>query len=373
MIRCAILYAPLLDVGGVENHLLQLFKASSQVNWLVFSKASPRFKQEVGPYSVEFFEWAPKSVWDIGALRRLVARLREVSATLIHVHSPEVSVLAKIAAMVLRLPLLMTNHLGPSEYFRGTTVTARLKKLVYLTLDSWLNFIRGTEIIFCSREVMTKEKRKFPYPAGRTHWVPNGIDAAGFSKELENRENYRQDFGLRQGSTVICFVGRDVEQKGLDVLLDAFKLTQNPGNVVLWVIGPDSAHFTEGTNPNVIFWGRREDIKRFLVAADIFTLPSRYEGMPIALMEAMATKLACVTTPVGENRSLIRHGENGLLVPVGDTKNLAKALSELVVDKSKRTRLGQQAFQTIKSFDVSVMTERTLATYSRMVSLRTFE
>ena len=98
-----------------------------------------------------------------------------------------------------------------------------------------------------------------------------------------------------------------------------------------------------GLEDRIEFVGEVPDVLPYLQKADVFVLPSLYEGMPYTLMEAMAAGRAVVATDVAGNRDLVRHGETGLLVPPGQARGLASAILSLVSAPDVRARLGMAA------------------------------
>jgi len=98
----------------------------------------------------------------------------------------------------------------------------------------------------------------------------------------------------------------------------------------------------------VIWTGVRTDIPELLASADIFVLPSLWEGLPVTLLEAMASRIPVVATAVGSNPEIIRHGENGFLVPPANPSTLAKCILELLKDKKKAQLLAEEGYKTIQ-------------------------
>ena len=114
--------------------------------------------------------------------------------------------------------------------------------------------------------------------------------------------------------------------------------------------------------------GSRDDVFALLPGFDTFVLSSRFEGLPIALLEAMATGVAPVATRVGGIPSVITDGEDGLLVPSGDPDALAAALRKVLDDDALRTALGRRATARSHDFDLVQAVRRTEDLYARVVA-----
>jgi glycosyltransferase involved in cell wall biosynthesis len=167
------------------------------------------------------------------------------------------------------------------------------------------------------------------------------------------------------GWPVILSVARLAEQKGQRDLIRAMvRLAESARESVLVLVGdgPDRS-FLEALARDislrrVVFAGNQDDPLPWLAAADVFVLPSLYEGLPGALIEAMAAGLPCIATDIPGNRDLIKDGQTGLLVPVNNFAALADAIKRIVSDPELALRCAQAGYELVaREFDES--TERT--------------
>ncbi|MGW2548443.1 glycosyltransferase, partial [Kitasatospora sp. NPDC001574] len=122
-----------------------------------------------------------------------------------------------------------------------------------------------------------------------------------------------------------------------------------------------------GLTDAVLFTGSRADVPELLPAFDAFTLSSRQEGLPVALMEAMTSGLPAVVTRVGGMPEVLDDGDQGFLVPPGDPSALADALARLADGPELRTRLGAAARERSKRFDVAGAQRAVEAVYARVL------
>lgn len=171
--------------------------------------------------------------------------------------------------------------------------------------------------------------------------IPNGVDTEKFYPAPTNPE---RSSGLNQVRLLI--VGRLVRQKGLDIL---FKAMTQFTSTTLEIVGDgqakndlESLATTLNLNSRVHFvnWLVREHLLGHYHSADIFVFPSRAEGMPNVLLEAMASGLPVIATQIAGNEELVQDGETGLLIPVEDVDALSQALSRLIADPALRRRMG---------------------------------
>ncbi len=176
------------------------------------------------------------------------------------------------------------------------------------------------------------------------------------SKELLNIGQGRT-WSVSSMPTKIAFIGWLDREKGVLELLEVFARLAKSTNIVLEMVGEGNASnqahdFVQrnGLNERVTFrgWLFGDDLVNIFCNADIFVLPSWSEGLPNAMIEAMATRLAVVVTSVGNIPSVIKDRENGLMVPPKNVIELERALNEVINDVALRNHLADQAFQFAK-------------------------
>lgn len=203
--------------------------------------------------------------------------------------------------------------------------------------------------------------------------IPNGIDTRGFQPPGEHK--------LGSKITILC-VGRLIERKGQHFLLRAFASLRNdsthPINLVLVGTGDaeESLHrlaIELGVADAVAFAGfvARDNIAEFYHQADIFVLPSKDEGMSIALLEAMACGLPVVVTDSGGTEELVKKGTNGEVIPWGNVPELTRALATLVEDQQARYRMGNESRQIAERFSWTAVGQKYLEVCRQIVTHNT--
>ena len=180
--------------------------------------------------------------------------------------------------------------------------------------------------------------------------IPNGVDVERFHPAPHARKN---------GPIRLLFVGRLVYQKGLDLLLQALALMPSGSDVILEVVGDGDARpdleamvGAMGISERISFagWCPRSEMPLRYQATDIFVLPSRDEGMPNVVLEAMACGLPVIVTRIAGNEELVQEGETGLLVPCEDPVALAQALARLAADGESRRRMGRAGRALVEQY-----------------------
>jgi len=204
--------------------------------------------------------------------------------------------------------------------------------------------------------------------AAHAEAVRNGRNPAVFRPDPGARERLRAELGVPRDRVVIIAVSRLVWHKGYPELAAAMRSVPE---AELWVVGErlDSDRGADmaallrsaGLGYRLRMLGYRSDIPALLAAADIFTLPSRFEGLPMSVIEAMLTGLPVVATNVRGPAEQVVDGETGLQVPAGDAAALGSAFGRLVRDPDLRARMGLAGRQrALDCYDEAKVLSRTL-------------
>jgi glycosyltransferase involved in cell wall biosynthesis len=224
-------------------------------------------------------------------------------------------------------------------------------------------------------------------PSDRLVRIPNGVDTSVFSPVAsEARRELRMNLGLPPGAPVVLFVGAVNWRKGADLLLAAWRSVQDGfPEATLVLAGPIStdprplgrpfAEYVRGyiadhvPPQRIRVLGQQAEVQCLYQAADVFVLPSRMEGLPNALLEAMSCGLPAVATAVGGAPEVIANHTTGVLVPPGDVDALSNAISHLLQHPGQAKRLGRAARQTIGiHFSMDAVVDQYAALYASMMS-----
>ncbi|HEX4913091.1 MAG TPA: glycosyltransferase family 4 protein [Vicinamibacterales bacterium] len=221
-------------------------------------------------------------------------------------------------------------------------------------------------------------------PGDRIELIPNGIDIDQFKPaSLVEKRALRREAGHDVHGPVILFVGYFSHDKQPRVLFDAWMklLDHHHIDATVWFVGATKSNYFEvderiadrmqdeavarGRAGQLIFTGPVHEVQRYFRLADVFVLPSRREGLPVALMEAMACGLPCVASRLpGATDTLIDHGVSGLLVPPEDVDAFADAIAETLNDPARAAAMGGAARQVVLDrFASETIAARWLATY----------
>jgi glycosyltransferase involved in cell wall biosynthesis len=292
-------------------------------------------------------------VFSLG-LARLIGRLLTQPVDLVHIHladwgSVPRKVIVAIVALLFRKPVVLHAH-GPEFH------------LTYKALPSWARqLLIGTfqrcRLIALSQSWQQFYTTELELAEAQVSVLPNPIELPPLSPEPTAEPTAEPTVPL-----TILFLGKIGLRKGAFDLIHAF--AQLPAaqqqTAQLWLAGDGELEAAAaliaqlGLGERVKLWGWIDAAQRNLLLqqADIFTLPSHNEALPMSLLEAMAWGLPVVSCPVGGITDFVRSGQNGLLVPPGQIPQLTAALQSLITAAPLRQTLGQAARQTVAQLDV---------------------
>lgn len=342
-----------LGPGGAEQLLVEFARCAPQVNIdlrVVSLLAQKR-------HLVGALEAAGAKVHCIGVnglsefrwVRELVADIRSSRPDVLHTHSPALAPFVRLAAHAGALgrprPVLATTeHNVWTSYRRPTRVANRL--------TAALDDLAVTVSDEVRRSLPTRRIRE------RATVVHHGIDLAGVRASADRRSASRASLGLADDDIVVATVANYRTQKNYPNLLAAASAASAVlPNLRFIAVGQgplqsvvEAEHRRLGLGDRMMLLGMRTDVPDVLAAADVFALASDYEGLPVALMEAMALGLPVVATAVGGVAEVVGP-DIGRLVPPRDAPALAAAIVAVCSDANLRQRLGDGSRAASATFD----------------------
>lgn len=290
---------------------------------------------------------------------RLARYLRRERFDVVHVHGPLVSMQARVAARLARVPTVIYHAHG---FYFHEGMAGRTYRAARWLERTFCRHLTDVVVTINEEDLRLARRQRFrPDPGDIIHAPGVGIDTERFSPQHPATDpdvaELRARLAPEPDATVVTFVGRLVGEKGVRELLVAFDaIAAARPHARLVIIGEQHSSERDHTTgawvrqfvtrsragERIMLLGRRHDVPDLLRATDVFVLPSHREGMPVSLLEAMATGLACVTTDVRGCREAVDGGA-GVLVPPRDPAALADVLATLADDPQLRAAIGAQA------------------------------
>lgn len=357
-------------VGGGETHVLDLVHELNQEEFesvilsftegpMVEKLRGDGFKVYVVPTEKPF----NYKVWK--AVKKIV---EQEKIDLIHAHGTRANSNTFSTAKSLGIPLIYTVHGWSFHPDQSSTVK------IIRTLSERFLVKMANQTICVSQSNLKEGLSRFPMPDAQV--ILNGINQRKFNPDQKFKD-IKAELGIAPDAVLVGYIARITAQK--EPLNFLRGLAQVPAhlNAKFLIVG-DGDLKTEmlelasslKLNDRVIFQDFRSDIPDVLNAVDIFCLPSLWEGLPIALLEAMAMKKAIVATEIDGINDLINPSENGLLIPISSPDKIAEAITLLIENPELRARLAEQARATVREkFNVDRMTRSVEAVYRNLVPL----
>ena len=275
--------------------------------------------------------------YDFTGILRLIKIIRKGKYDIVHVHLFPADLFVAIVSLFLprNIKFIFSEH---NVYNRRRSVK------LYKVIDRFV-YSRYCRIICVSEMVKYELDKYLPEVADKSIVIKNAVEVEDFEETRDKEYD-------------IIFVGRLERAKGVDVLLKAIQILEKNRSVALRVAivgdGSQVGYLRRITQDleirsRVEFLGIRQDISQLMRNSKVFVLPSRWEGLPMVILEAMANKVPIIATSVGGIPEIISDGVTGLLVKTDDPEELAEKVRMLLDDSSLRKRLSISAFEKVKS------------------------
>jgi len=365
-----------LFVATVESHLLNfhipfmklLQEKGCEVH--VATKLGNRQQEfdDIGviKHNVDFSR-SPYSPKVFKSLQQMEKLLKEIRFSLVHVHTPVAAFVTRLACQPTNThPVLYTAH--GFHFYKG----APLKNwLLYYNMEKLA--ARWTDGLITINEEDFEAAKKFRLRNnGQVFYVPGvGVDVEAIQQRAAaiDRSTKRRELGIDDKSTVIITVGElNTNKNHTQVLRALSELRKTNLHYLIVGTGENELKLKKmvkqlSLQNNVSFLGFRKDIPELLSASDIFILTSRREGLPRAILEAMAVGLPIIATNVRGNRDLVKHGENGYSVQLDDVQQTILAIEALSSSKSLRESMGEINREVVREYSLERVLSETEVIY----------
>ena len=267
--------------------------------------------------------------------RKLRAVLKQNNIELVHSHETAPVIVARLAAFGLKIPVIFTYH--GSEPEREASVSRTAKRCADMTVSP-------------SRTSLNSLISK-GLPSERTRVIGLGVHKLPATPQ-ETVSELRKSLLGKKGRFLISSLSRLDQQKGIDMMIEvARKISDKRDDVVIAIGGHgplsdivQSWADVTGVSENVKFLGPVSDVASLLAASDIYLLTSRWEALPISIVEAFQSSLPVIATDCGGVKELVSK-DVGIILQVGDTNAIASAVIDLTDNPQKREKMGKSAHE----------------------------
>ena len=352
-----------LDTGGAQTHGLALSQELQPAgHTLCVASRGGDFEARFTQAGATALRWpAPSRANPIKLARsffRARQLLRDVQPDIVHAHAVLPGVIFTLAARSRsgrRVPIVITPHRSWDSLYQPATSRSFYRMLRFA----------ADEVIAISHGFY-QELTGHGIPAAHCHLIPNGIDVDQFDLPAND-----------PAPPVVGTIGRLIEQKGLDVFIAAAALmSAHRSDVVFLIAGEGPLHETLqqqiaalGLSERIHLLGQRSDVPDVLARFSVFVSSSRWEGMPYAILEALAARRPVVATRVLGSEELIQDGVTGLLVPPDDPIGLSAAIERSLADRVVAHTLAEAGHQLVdREYNQQVMARHIAQMYQRAIA-----
>lgn len=355
-----------LNIGGPARHVVIL---SSRLNTGAFETllVSGMVKEYEGDMSYLAGEYGVAArvirslgreitpLDDLRSFITLLGIMRSFRPDIVHTHASKAGALGRAAAAVAGVPVIV--HTFHGHVFRGY-FSGGLTSLV-IALERFLTRLTAAIVTLSPSQKQEITRRYRVAPGSKVHIVPLGLDLADYMESERASGTLRRSLGLEDGLPIVATVGRLVPIKDHVTFLEAARKVLEEQPAVRFVIvgdgetrpGLEKLSEDLGISDAVSFTGWVRDLGGVYQDIDVLAQSSINEGTPVSVIEAMAGGCCVVATRAGGTVDVVRDGENGLTVAVGDPDALASAILRVLRDPQLRTELGEGARASAKRYD----------------------
>jgi glycosyltransferase involved in cell wall biosynthesis len=312
------------------------------------------------------FERSPWKTQNILAYRRLKEIIEKGQYNIVHTHTPVASAYTRLACLNTNnnTKVIYTAH--GFHFYKGAPL---INWLIYYPIERWLS--KYTDVVITINQE-DYERAKKTFKCKKVEYLPGaGIDVSKFRDVVVDRSVKRKELGIPEHEFMVLSVGELNKNKNHETVIKAVAKLRDP-NVYYVICGQGNLEnklrklaFNLGVQDNVKLLGYRRDIPEILKAADLFVFPSYREGLPVSLMEAMASGLPVICSNIRGNRDLMKHNSSEFLVKPNDVDHYSRLINQFKNESKFREIMLHQS-NGIDNYSITKVNETLKSIYSNI-------
>ncbi len=322
----------------------------------------------------DFLSWVSKL--NFGFLQYAIPLFLKEKFDVIHAHDWMVADAAWVLKTSFNAPLVTTMH-ATERGRMGGNIYSGLQR--YVNQTEWRLTYESNRVIVNSHHMVDELQNSFSLPADKIDVIPNGVTPEDFRIDFPENERaaFRRNFA-GAGQKIVLYVGRLVNEKGVQVLLEAApKVIQQYPETQFLIVG--TGYFMEtlksqagyfGIAQNVRFLGyvTDSDLLKLYRISDVVAIPSLYEPFGIVALEGMAAGTPVVVSDVGGLRDFVEHMENGITTYAGNSDSLAWGILQVLRNPDLANHLNETATRSVEEvYNWKIITKKTQETYEKVL------
>ncbi|KKY01800.1 glycosyl transferase [Paraclostridium benzoelyticum] len=320
------------------------------------------------------FDRNPFSIQNLRALKQLKKLFRKEDFELIHCQSPSGGAITRLASKETRkrgTKVLYTAH--GLHFFEGAP---KKNWIMYYNFEKFFGKYTDCIITINNEDFYLAKNRLKIKDVQHIHGV--GIDLNKFKPQIKkNKLELRSKYGYKNSDFILIYVGELSYRKNQDTAIKIIKkLKDRIPNIKLLLVGTGELEkqYKEtviklNIKNNIEFLGYRNDITNLMSLSDVCISTSRQEGLPVNIMEAMATGLPLVVSNCRGNRDLVINNENGYVLPLDNIIEFEKSIEKIYREDDLKLKFSEQSLKNIKSYDMENIQKEMEQIYSKYISV----
>ncbi|MFB3813633.1 MAG: glycosyltransferase family 4 protein [Terriglobales bacterium] len=352
--------------GGAEEHILQLLGGLDRKLFRLHLACPPELARLYGsdvPSDVVVTTLNLDRLSDVSGAWKLARFIRRHKIDLMHSHMFRASLFASPVGWLCRVPVIIDTSHGRELWRKGWKANFFVDRCAARFVDHTIAVSAAT------RRYLVEQKE---LPAEKISVICSAVDVHRFSPDHPAPQGLKQSLGFDANDPVLVVAGRLEPQKGHRVLIDAMPavLEEFPRAKLVCLsegsLRPELERRIAQLNlqRSVFLVGQQRDVRDWLAMADINVLPSFYEGLPLAAIEALAMAKPMVATAVDGTPEVVRDGETGQLAPAGDPAKLAEAIRDMLRNPARAQEMAQAGRRfVVENFSIETLVRRTQELY----------
>jgi len=358
------------QIGGGESHLFDLVSLlnKERICPICLSFTDGEMIRRLKEIGIDCHIINTEKPFDLNVQKSIKKLIQSEQVDIIHAHGSRAASNVIWSAHQLHIPLIYTVH-GWSFHDDQPTIIRKIRALSEKCICHY-----SKEVICVSQSNADTGKKYFGLK--KAHVIENGINLERFNPKMKI-ENLRPSMGMSEKDFIVGFIARCTKQKNPIGFLKAVELAhrQNPQIKGIFIgegdMDPEVDSYIQSQSMDRYLYRSpfRTDVPELLHAINVYCLPSLWEGLSIALLEAMAMEKAIIATPTDGTRELIQHDKNGYIVPFNDTQALADAIILLSKAPEKCIQYGELARNLVEQrFNAYNVAEKVMRIYEYALS-----
>jgi glycosyltransferase involved in cell wall biosynthesis len=360
-----------LTFGGAENQLLQLLLRLDRKKFFPIVcnlTEGGGIEEKIKENGIWIVQIRKKSRYSVKPFIALAQLIRASSCKIVHTIGSSAHLWGTPVAKALGVPVILYSDHQPHFFLVE-------KRGWRSRLIGWISRLDNQVIAHCKHNESGLHAID-GVPLAKTRVIYNGVDVSQFRNRTRSYRLH-SELGITQTTQLVCMIARFDPQKAYDDFIEALRLLNNEDvDCHFLCIGDgflrpamEKIVSDQGLQNRITFLGSRKDVPEILADCDIVVLASHHEGLPITILEAMASGLPVVVSDVGGCKEAVIHDETGFLIPPGDSRGMAQAIEKLIENKELARSMGQAGSQRVgKYFDIAVNCQQIQELYLELLN-----